>query len=119
MCYDRNELAIRSSSGVCPERSASKRNRFCVGVALYFVVVVVVVVVTVARVGTVACESTFSKSVMRTESGGGSGTTKFEHLCSQCSTVCDFFMQIGLARTAAEFNKWSYALRSGMCFERC
>ncbi len=42
----------------------------------------------------------------------------FEHLYSQCSTVCGFLMQIGFARIAAKLNKGSYALRSGVCFER-
>ncbi len=66
--------------------------------------------------------STFSGSVVRTPSGDEGlpkvccrRTSRFGHLCSQCSSVCGSSLDSGHVGSAAGTSRWAYALRSGVC----
>ncbi len=39
---------------------------------------------------------------------------RFRHLCSQCSTACGSSMHSEYVGSTFEFNKWAYALSSGV-----
>ncbi len=45
-------------------------------------------------------------------------TSRFGHLYSHCSTDCGSFMHSGLIGLAGRFNKWTYAVSSGVCPDR-
>ncbi len=69
-----------------------------------------------------ASASTFSGSVVRTQSGGEGlpkvccrRTSKFGHLGSQCSSDCSSPLHSG---SAAGSSNWAYTLRSGVCLDR-
>ncbi len=72
-----------------------------------------------------ASASTFSGSVVRTPSGGEGlpkvccwTASRFGHLCSQYSSVCDSSLHSGHVGPAVGSSKWTYALRSGVCPDR-
>ncbi len=69
-----------------------------------------------------ASASTFSGAVMRTPSGGEGlpqvccrRTSRFGHLCSQCSSVCGSSLHSGHVGSAAGSSRCAFALRSGVC----
>ncbi len=45
-------------------------------------------------------------------------TSKFGHICSQCSRVCGSSSHSGHVGSAAGSSEWAYALRNGMCPDR-
>ncbi len=72
-----------------------------------------------------AIVSIFSGSVVRTPSGGEGQpkvcfrrTSRFVHLCSQCSSVYGSSLHSGHVGSVAGSSKWAYALRSGVCHDR-
>ncbi len=73
----------------------------------------------------VTSTSAFSRSVVSTPSLSEGlpkvrywGTSRFGHLCSQCSSVCGSSLHSGHAGSAAGSSKWTYALRIGVCPHR-
>ncbi len=64
-----------------------------------------------------ALEGTFSRSAVRSPSGGEGlpkvccrRPSRFGHLCIQWSTVCGFPLHSGHVGSAVGSNKWTYAL---------
>ncbi len=69
-----------------------------------------------------ASATTFSWPVVRTPSGGEGlpkvccrRTSRFGHLCSQCSCVCGSSLHNGHVGSAAGPSRWAYALKSDVC----
>ncbi len=72
-----------------------------------------------------ASASTFSGSVVRTLSRGEGllkvcyrRTSRFGHLCDQCSSVCGSCLHSGHVGSAVGSRKWAYGLRSSVCTYR-
>ncbi len=49
------------------------------------------------------------------DSEWGRRTSRFGHLCSQCSSACGSSLHGGHVGSSTGFSKWTYTLRSGVC----